>query len=219
MPEKSRQSDYVILLHGLSRGPKTMLRLSKLLTKEHYEVHNIGYPATSHSIDDLVDHVNAKIQNHCRDLNRTMHFVTYSLGGIIARELIAKYRPQNLGRVVMIAPPHKGSEVVDVLQRFKLFKKRFGPAGVQLGTVNNDVQRVLSIDYPLGIIAGNRTIDPWFSWFILPGKGDGKVTIESTKIEGMHDHIIIHGSHTFLPRKKETLRQVLYFLKHGTFRR
>ena len=46
------------------------------------------------------------------------------------------------------------------------------------------------VDYPVGIIAGNRSIDPISSVF-LPKPHDGRVSVENTKLDGMADHIVI----------------------------
>lgn len=210
--------EYVVLLHGLGPGAIAMDKLYKHLNVLGYEVKNIHYPSTSYRLETLAHQVYLDIRHQCPDLSRKIHFVTYSMGGILLRLIANRYRPHNLGRVVMIAPPNKGSEVADFLQRFKIFLKLYGPAGQQLGTKQQDALNGLKqLECEVGIIAGNKTVDPWFTWFLLPGPGDGKVTIESTKIEGMKDHIIIPASHTFITRKKQTLYQVAYFLENGQF--
>lgn len=72
------------------------------------------------------------------------------------------------------------------------------------------------IDYELGIIAGNFSIAPIPS-LIIPGENDGKVSVESTKLSGMRDHVVISASHTFFPSNKEAHKQVLAFLGEGKF--
>ena len=72
------------------------------------------------------------------------------------------------------------------------------------------------VNYELGIVAGNATIDP-VSSLIIPGDDDGKVAVERTKLDGMKDHITINASHTFFPSNKKVQKQTLYFLKYGQF--
>lgn len=210
--------ELVVLLHGIRKKPRAMNKLARFLDELGYVICNLGYPSTSFSIEELADHVYQQLQETCPSPYQKIHFVSHSMGGIIIRILLSKYHFENLGRVVMIAPPHKGSEVADFLSNYKFYKKIFGPAGQQLGTGEKSFGEQLGpINYDLGIIAGDRTLDPWFSWFILPDKGDGKVTVESTKLEGMKDHMIIPASHFMISRKKETLWQVAYFLRHASF--
>ena len=98
--------------------------------------------------------------------------------------------------------------------------KIYGPAGQQLTTDQKKIKNLLTdkIDYELGIIAGNFTIDP-ISSSIIPGNDDGKVSIESTKLKGMKDHIVVSASHTFFPSNKKVKQQTLSFLKNGQFKR
>lgn len=209
---------YVVLLHGIGRTFKVMRKLEAGLMQAGYTVFNDNYASTGHTIEKLAEHVYMRIQKACPNSDWPLHFVTYSMGGLVARFLIGRYRPSNLGRMVMIAPPNKGSEVADFMKRFHLYRRKFGPAGLQLGTAAEAILHKLKpIDYEVGIIAGTRTVDPLFSWFLLPGKNDGKVTVESTKLAGMKDHIILRASHTFLPSKKQTLLQVKHFLSDGAF--
>ncbi len=96
-----------------------------------------------------------------------------------------------------------------------LYKKIYGPAGKELTTNNAVMEKLLGkVDYELGVIAGNSTIDP-ISSTIIPGDDDGKVSIKSTKFKGMKDHIVVSASHTFFPSNKTVHQQTEYFLKHG----
>lgn len=212
--------DYVVLLHGIGRGSFVMHKLQKHLQALNYDVYSDNYASTDHPIEQLAEHVFERVLQQCHDQNRRIHFVGYSMGGLITRVIIEQFQPENLGRVVMIAPPNQGSEVADFLKEYKIYQKRFGPAGQQLGTgYESIIHKLGPITFELGVIAGNKTVDPWFSWFLLPGENDGKVTVESTKLEGMTDHIVLPASHTFIPLKQDTLNQVAHFLQHGEFLR
>jgi len=124
---------------------------------------------------------------------------------------------RTLGRVVMLGPPNKGSEVVDRLKNVPGFKLINGPAGMQLGTQHDSVTNSLGgVDYPVGVIAGSSTVNPILS-LMLPKPNDGKVSVESTKLEGMSDHIVVPVSHPFLMKNKDVIRQVKAFLNTGEF--
>ncbi len=210
--------DYVVLLHGLGRGSKVMRKLESHLSEQGYHVYNDNYLSTQLPIEALVEKINQRVLLACPDQTKQINFVTFSMGGLIVRLLIEKYRPSNLGRVVMIAPPNQGSRVAEFFRKFWLYRKLYGPAGQQIGHgAESIIHQLGKVDYEAGIIAGDRTVDPIFSLFILSGSNDGKVSVENTKLEGMKDHIVVHASHTFIPVKTATILQVEYFLRYGSF--
>ena len=71
-------------------------------------------------------------------------------------------------------------------------------------------------DYPLGIIAGNRSIYP-FASALLPRPNDGRVAVSNTKLEGMADHIVIAAPHPWLVRDRTCITQTIAFLREGQF--
>ncbi len=52
---------------------------------------------------------------------------------------------------------------------------------------------------------------------MIPGRDDGKVFIERTKVAGMADHLIVTATHPFLVRNKTAIRQTVSFLRKGRF--
>jgi len=215
--ELQNQGDYVIILHGIARSNKHMSNLAKFLTKNNFDIINLTYPSTLYKIEELVDLINSEI-SHRITKNKPTHFIGYSMGGLIVRALINKYQYKNLEKVVQLATPNHGSEIADLIKNFWLYKKIFGPAGQELTTDQTEIQHLFGqVNYQLGIIAGNTSIDP-ISSIIIPGENDGKVAVERTKLEGMKDHIVINASHTLFPSNKMVQKQTLYFLKNGKFK-
>jgi esterase/lipase len=194
-----------------------MQKLADYLGKENYDVINLNYPSTDYSLEELTKILKKDISLKITE-DKKVNFVGYSMGGILVRIIAGQQKYKNMGRVVQLAPPNGGSEVSDFIKDWWIYKKIYGPAGQQLTTNQGRIANVLNnkIDYELGIIAGNSTIDP-ISSLIIPGDDDGKVSIESTKLEGMKDHIVINASHTFFPSNKEVKRQTLHFLRNGKF--
>jgi hypothetical protein len=211
-------SDCVVLLHGLIRSAQSMAVMAEALEEQGYRVANVDYPSRQYPVETLAPIAVEDGVSQCRDQGaRTIHFVTHSMGGILVRFYLEHDSVAELGRVVMLAPPNRGSEVVDTLKDVPGFDFANGPAGAQLGTGAGDVPAMLGpVTYPVGIIAGTATINPILSQY-LPNPDDGKVSVASTKVDGMTDFIAIDTSHPFIMRNTEAVRQAIAFLASGKF--
>lgn len=73
-------------------------------------------------------------------------------------------------------------------------------------------------EYDLGVIAGNRSMFPMFSW-ILPGEDDGILSVSSTKSGSMTKFLVVPRTRPFLVRKKPVILQSLHFLEYGQFQK
>jgi triacylglycerol lipase len=213
-----RSSENVILLHGLCRTSRSMAKMEQALTGAGYTVRNVDYPSRTAPVQKLADDAIGKAIADCRqDGAMRIDFVTHSLGGILVRSYLARHKVRELGRVVMLAPPNEGSEVVDKLGRFSLFQWINGPAGNELGTGKNSTPNQLGrATFPVGIIAGDRSINGINS-LLIPGPDDGKVSVQKAKLTGMSDFIVIHAAHPFIMRNNQAIRLALSFLQTGRF--
>jgi hypothetical protein len=195
-----------------------MVKLERALAAEGYVVVNCDYSSRKLPIEKLSLAVvgGALADERLRGCSK-VHFVTHSLGGILVRYYFANRKDERLGRVVMLGPPNKGSEVVDHLRGWWMFRKVVGPAGQQLGTDTDSVpNRLGPVSFELGVIAGDRSIN-WINSCMIKGHDDGKVSVEGTKVEGMQDHLVIHTTHPFMMKNRRVISSVITFLKSGQF--
>jgi len=214
-PAHSR-NDTVVMMHGLARSSRAMNKMARALAREGYDVINVDYPSTTATVEVLTKQIFDTLEPEIRDAD-TVHFVTHSMGGIILRQYLHDHELRNLGRVVMLAPPSRGSEVTDKLGRLPLFRWINGPAGNQLGTGTNSLP--LRLDVPaceLGIIAGDRSINPILS-MLIPGPDDGKVALERVKPASYTDYLQLHVTHACMVWNPRVIAQTGHFLATGKF--
>ena len=208
----------VVLLHGLGRGPWSMKRIEWALRREGYRVSNIGYASRHHDIATLAEQTLGPVLAG-GPAGTPLYFVTHSMGGILLRQFLHEHPAgQKPRRVVMLGPPNRGSEIVDRLRGWKTYAKANGPAGLQLGTEPGSKPNQLAglPGIEVGVIAGSVSLNPLFSlWIRHPS--DGKVSIESTQLDGMSDHIILRTSHTWMMWRGCVIDQIRAFLRTGRF--
>ncbi len=210
----------VVLLHGLARSSSSLNTMQEALQEAGYATANIDYPSREHNIEELARIAVGDGLAACRaeENIEKIHFVTHSLGGILVRQYLSTNSVDELGRVVMLGPPNKGSSAVDDMEGVPGFDWINGPAGRQLGKGEDSVPVALGpVNFELGVIAGDRTIDPITS-AVLDDPDDGRVSVDDTKIEGMDDFVLVHHSHAFMMRMPEPIALTLAFLRDGSFK-
>ena len=213
----TNSNECVILLHGILRTEATMQKMSSELEKQGYATVNQGYPSTKYKIERLSITAISTALKKCPVDTEKVHFIGYSMGGLLIRYYLSNNQLPKLGRVVMLGTPNQGSEVADTFKNQQWYKTMYGPAGQQLVTKNNQfLEKLAPINYELGIIAGSQSIDP-VSSTVIPNRDDGKVSIASTKVKGMKQHIVLPVNHTFMVLNHKVISDVISFLAKGEF--
>ena len=208
--------DYVILLHGAGRTPVSMNPMAACLREHGYRVINARFRSMGLSIEQIADSYFPELIDSLGPQVK-VHFVAHSMGGIILRQYLSTHTVTNLGRVVMLAPPNHGSELVDRVKTVPVLNDVLGRRLLELGTRPEDLPiRLGPANFDCGVIAGDSSANPITSSF-LHGANDGKVTVESARLEGMRDFLVVHNSHTWMIWRKSVMQQVLTFLEHGEF--
>ncbi len=205
--------DTVVLLHGLGRTRFSMAIAAGRLRKAGFRANSIGYRSLRRSIEEHAALVSKQLPDVAAG---KLHFLTHSLGGIVLRQLAATNRPANLGRVVMLGPPNRGSRAAGKFRDWILFRSIFGPTGQQLvDDPEAPPNRLGPVDFELGVIAGNRGLTP-LSMF-LEGENDGVVSVREAMVEGAADFRIVPRGHTFMMNSRGVLDQAIHFYRHGRF--
>jgi pimeloyl-ACP methyl ester carboxylesterase len=215
---QQRAAAWVVLLHGMALPALSMARLAADLRRDGYRVRNVHYPTRPYDVEALVERFVRPAVAACGRA-RPVHVVTHSLGGLLIRCYLQAAELPPGSRMVMLAPPNHGSEVADRLRHWPLYRGLFGAVGQQLGTGPDGIARRLRpIAGEIGVIAANRSIQPWFSP-LLPGENDGVVSVASARLPEMRDFIVVESSHTLMLLSRGVSRQVRHFLATGRFAR
>ena len=214
-PENST-GENVVLIHGILRGSRSMNKIKRELVSQGYKVTGFDYSPEDGSIEEISDRLHEKIKKFPKG---KIHFVTHSMGAVIVRKYISKYKPRNTGRVVMIAPPNNGSVYAAVLLRLPFFEKIFGRSGVEIAEGENCILNTLPVPkFEFGVIAGGTGYKIGLNPF-LKGDNDGTVLLNETIIKGMADFMQIKGQHSFLLFNNEVISESINFLKNGKFQK
>jgi hypothetical protein len=209
----------LIILHGLARTKFSMSAVENYFNDQDFTVFNKAYPSTKKKIEDLSNVVGEGVSDCTSAGANQIFFVTHSMGGILVRHYFqSKTSNPHIKAVVMLAPPNQGSEIVDAFKNQSWYKWYNGPAGLQLGTSSDSLPNQLKpIQIPIGIITGNVSSDPWFS-YLFDGPNDGKVSVESAKLKEMKAMLIVPQGHTFIMSNELVHQQIKYFFENQTFK-
>ena len=208
-------ADVVVFLHGLWRSVWAMEPLARDLHQRGFETVNIPYASFRYDLDGIVAQIRGLLEESVEQ-GRRVHFVTHSLGGVVVKRLLEQVQVEKIGRVVMLAPPHRGSEIVDWLSRSPA---RFvlGPAGEFL---TSDKMSAHADHFPAGIeagiIMGEKSAIPFFSR-LLEASNDGIVSVEKGRLFGIKEFKVVAADHTFIASDPEVLAMVGRFLNEGIF--
>lgn len=210
-PDLEKES--VILIHGMKSTGRSMHKIQVSLESYNYNVIVCSYESNK-----AINEITVELFDALAPIIRSspkVHFVTHSLGGIILRNFLKDNMPQNLGNVVMLGPPNKGSQHIDYFSRFSFFTNYWGPPSKELGTKEDSLPNILpDINFHCGIIAGSKK---GIIGLILPGDNDGKVTIDSAFENGASELLVLPVNHTEMLKDNDAISNLIHFLKCGKF--
>lgn len=213
----SDNKEIVVLLHGLGRNTTSMWLLASRLEDAGYDVHRVGYSSLDQKPAEILKDISLDINECCQNHAKKVHFVGHSLGGLMVRAYLQNNTVESLGRVVLLGTPNQGSEMADHFIN-SCVMDIVGPTAKALGTDKNSFPKSLKAPYyPVGIIAG--VVSDHIDNPIIPGKDDGLVSIEATKIDGMTDFIIINTGHSMMRYNSDVADQTIEFIKNSVFKK
>jgi len=217
-----QQHPQVILLHGMGRSPRSMLKIERALKKQAYRIFNVGYSASMDSFEQILNGLLEKIKPWV-DPEIPVHFIGHSFGGILIRGILAQGFDWNYGRCVMLGSPNKGSEIASYMTSHKLLKHFTPKVARELIPDSLLFENLPEPHIETGIIAGNKKYNPMIpvTWFykVATGDapGDGVVELSNTQCRIMADFIVLPLHHSFMMWDSQLIKQIIHFLENGNF--
>jgi pimeloyl-ACP methyl ester carboxylesterase len=209
---QTHKRETVVVVHGLWLTGSWMRLLAWRLRRCGFDVRIFSWA----TVRQTMSHNAERLQHFARSLDAdTIHFVGYSLGGVLIRALFHYYPEQQPGRVVTIASPHGGSRVAEALARFGLGRRILGKSVQQL-------LAGLPQQWPLpareiGTISGDMPVGLGRLFFVLRPPNDGLLIVEETQLVGATHSIVLPVAHTGMMFSSKAAAQVCQFLRQGHF--
>jgi len=206
-----------VLLHGLFRSKDSLRKMKKAMEKSGFQTASLNYPSTRQSIAAHADSLE-RLMNSLEDV-KSVSFVTHSLGGLVARELLARdsewKKRIRLHRLVMTAPPSRGSVAAEILKDWFLYEAVAGESGQELPP--EEVAKIPLPPCDFAIIAGGKGDGEGFNP-LLKGDDDGTVLVENTKLPGAKGFLLVNSLHSWIMDNDEAISAAVSFLNGGELR-
>lgn len=204
----------VLLVHGLWLPAWSLAWLARRLRRAGFEPRLFAYATVAHS---LSDNACALRQTVAGLRAPVVHYVGYSLGGLVVRALLELEPQLPPGRIVTLGTPHCGSASAQAVARYSWGPRLLGRGVAQLCADVPASWRVQTRE--LGSLAGSRSAGLGRLFAPLPAPNDGTVAVAETRLAWASDHIVLPVSHVGMLWSRVVAYQTAHFLRSGRFDR
>lgn len=224
-----KSDECVVLLHGLGRSSRSFKHFANHFSESGYNCIAVDYPSKTMHLYEIVNEIMVPLVNRLSLDYKKIHFICHSMGGILMRAFISRYHFDNIGRIVMIGTPNKGSEIATIISKFPLSQHIWGVNLLDLSYQSAFIKNLdngFLASKELGIIAGElHSINDMltdvvsFCKVMIPKPNDGLVTVDSTYIASQKDHLVVNFGHNQMLRSYNVHLQAQHFIENGCFSR
>jgi pimeloyl-ACP methyl ester carboxylesterase len=202
----------VVLVHGLWYSGWSQALLARRLRRGGFDVRVFSYPTTTRTLAQNA----GRLQDFVIRLEaETVHFVGFSLGGVLVRALFHYYPAQKPGRIVTLVAPHGGCRAARAVARCALGRRLLGPGVLEImpGT---------GPDWPfparqVGVISGSLGIGLGRLFTRFPGPNDGVLTLEESQPPEATDRLVLRTCHSAMLLSRPAAEATCRFLRTGRF--
>lgn len=203
----------VIFVHGLWMNGLELTWLRRQVAKAGYRTRQFIYSTVRR---DLSHNAEALFQFARALQARELHFVGYSLGGVVTVNMLARFHAQlPPGRVVLIGSPVRGSDAARGMAKRQWGRFMLGNAGPDCLIEDHGCRWRQQRE--LGVIAGTRSIGFGKVFGGLPLPNDGTVAIDETRLDNEDDRVEFPLTHATLMFSRRVANAVTRFFETGAF--
>ncbi|MHB8455838.1 MAG: alpha/beta hydrolase [Acidiferrobacterales bacterium] len=211
-PCPGSRRETVILVNGLWMPGWVLAPLARRLRCCGFEVHGFTYRSVAHGLRENADLLQKFVDSLPGEI---IHFVGYSLGGIVVRALFHFHPQRRPGRIVTLGSPHQGSHAAATIAAYpwgRRILRRSLPALVSVEGRN----------WPLplrdiGIIAGTLNVGLGRCLPRQLNPSDGTVGVAEAQLPGATKMILMKVSHFGLLVSPGVADAVCRFFRTGQF--
>ena len=196
----------ILLIHGLSRTPLSLISLEWYLQKiPGWTTEHFGYMAFAESFDRIVERLRVRLQE--LSSQGTYAIVAHSLGGLLTRAALALNSIQKPKHIVMLGTPNQPPRLATHAWQLLPFRWWTGQCGLNL--TNPDFFASLArIESPYTIIAGTGGPRGLLSPF-GDELNDGIVALNETRLSDKDQIVQLPVMHTFMMNDSEVQQTVM----------
>lgn len=196
----SSSRDKIVLIHGFGANRLAMWPMAHRLQTRGFAVENFGYFSLA-SIEKTAQQLKQRLQELAQASDsRRIHIVAHSMGCVLTRRALLDFRPPQLGRVVMMTPPSKGTPRADML----------APA---LGWLIKPLQQLRTS--PDSLV--NQLPGPDYPFSLIRASHDFLVPASYERLSGAEDHWLLRGMHSYVLFSPAAIDRIIHYLQTGQF--
>ncbi len=194
----------ILLIHGLSRTPLSLLGLEWYLQQTGWVTEQFGYLAVTESFDRIVERLRVRLQALASE--GTYGIVAHSLGGLLTRAALSLDVLAMPKHIVMLGTPNQPPRLAPHAWKLPPFRWWTGQCGLNL--TNPDFFASLpSIPSPYTIVAGTGGLRGFLSPF-GDELNDGIVAVNETRLSEQDQIIQLPVQHTFMMHNSQVQQAV-----------
>ena len=208
----------VVLVHGFCRGGKNMLYWKKELSSEFPNIVTADLPTTHSSFKRCLEVLADTLEKAEIEKYSELYIAGHSMGGLLAREYLAKYQPRNAAKLVCVGTPHYGSKLADLalVLGFPWSGIVFPPLWALRGRARRKLTTPEIPGLKIGVIASKNNAH-WPGKLFLSKDADGLVESFSALAPDACAQVLVNAPHDPMQYDAEVAALIKRFFISGNF--